>query len=131
MRPWSAVVINTDLRDPVHVQLSEQIAGLIDRGDLQAEMRLPPVRALARDLQIAPNTVVRAYTTLREAGLVVSDGRRRTKIAPRPASASESGRAAALRASVERLIEVLLFRGYTSRQIADALTACSERLGNA
>lgn len=126
-----AVVVNTDLSSPVHAQLSEQIEGLIERGDLRAEMELPAVRVLARHLQIAPNTVVRAYTTLREAGLVVSDGRRRTKVASRPTAITESGRAESLRASLERTTEALLFRGYTARQIADALTACAERLGGA
>lgn len=126
-----AVVVNTDLNNPVHAQLSEQIEGLIERGDLRADMELPAVRVLARHLQIAPNTVVRAYTTLREAGLIVSDARRRTKVAPRPAVITESGRVASLRASLERTIEALLFRGYTSRQIAQALTACAERLGGA
>lgn len=123
-----AVVVNTGLSNPVHAQLSEQIEGLIERGDLRAEMELPAVRVLARHLQIAPNTVVRAYTTLREAGLVVSDGRRRMKVAPRSAAIAESARAASLGASLERTIEALLFRGYTSRQIANALTACAERL---
>lgn len=126
-----AVVVNTDLSNPVHAQLSEQIEALIERGDLRPEMELPAVRVLARHLQIAPNTVVRAYATLREAGLVVSDERRRTKVAARPAALAESGRAASLRAALERTVEALLFRGYTSRQIADALTTCAERLRSA
>lgn len=38
-------------------------------------MRLPTVRALAADLQLAPNTVARAYKELEEARFVQTRGR--------------------------------------------------------
>lgn len=49
-------------------------------GFLESGSRLPPVRALARQLAVAPATVAVAYRRLRERGIVETDGRRGTRI---------------------------------------------------
>jgi GntR family transcriptional regulator len=121
------VVINTDLPDPVHLQVSDQVQALIECGDLEPETLLPPVRELARNLAIAPNTVGRAYATLREAGLVQSDRRHGTRIAKWQDQAGRA-REAALEASIFRAIESLRYRGYTSDQIAAALAKTLDKL---
>lgn len=57
---------------PLFVQLHEQIVDQIAAGDLVPGTRLPPVRALARQLDINPMTVAKAYKDLAEAGFVES-----------------------------------------------------------
>src|SRR5437588_9800156 len=56
----------------------------IREGILDAGEALPTVRALAEALGTSPATVNSAYRTLAQRGLVVAEGRRGTRVAPRP-----------------------------------------------
>jgi GntR family transcriptional regulator len=57
---------------PIYVQLVRQIKYLVSSGRLAAGEQLPPVRKLAEQLLINPNTVARAYRELEGEGLVTS-----------------------------------------------------------
>lgn len=81
---------------PPFEQLRSGIAERIRDGRLPAGTKLPPVRRLAQTLDLAPNTVARAYRELETAGLVVTAGRRGTVVA---ATGDEVTRAAAAAAA--------------------------------
>ncbi len=68
------IILSRAVDTALFVQIREQVRALIQRGVLRAGMRLPPVRALAKDLQVNQITVAKAYRELVEAGLV--EGRR-------------------------------------------------------
>jgi GntR family transcriptional regulator len=55
---------------PVYRQIMDQVRGGIASGALNAGDQLPTVRQLAVDLEINPNTVVRAYRELELGGLL-------------------------------------------------------------
>jgi GntR family transcriptional regulator len=55
---------------PVYRQIMDQVRGGIASGALTAGDQLPTVRQLAVDLEINPNTVVRAYRELELGGLL-------------------------------------------------------------
>lgn len=76
-------MITVDATSPVppFEQLRAGIAEQIRDGRLPPGTRLPPVRRLAEDLALAPNTVARAYRELETAGLVATAGRRGTVVA--------------------------------------------------
>jgi GntR family transcriptional regulator len=57
---------------PIYVQLMNQIKYLVASGRLKAGEQLPPVRKLAEQLLVNPNTVARAYRELEREGLVIS-----------------------------------------------------------
>jgi DNA-binding transcriptional MocR family regulator len=57
-------------------------------GGLKPGAALPPVRKLADDLAVAANTVAAAYRALRQRGVIETDGRRGTRIRPRPPAQS-------------------------------------------
>jgi GntR family transcriptional regulator len=57
---------------PVYRQIMDQVRGAIASGALMPGDQLPTVRQLAVDLEINPNTVVRAYRELELGGLLAT-----------------------------------------------------------
>lgn len=55
-------------------------------GALPPGSLLPPMRELAGELGVNPNTVAAAYRTLRERGVIETDGRRGSRVRARPSS---------------------------------------------
>lgn len=64
-------------------QLVQALAERIGDGRLLPGNRLPPVRALAETLRLAPNTVAKAYRELEREGLLTGRGRAGTFVAER------------------------------------------------
>lgn len=71
---------------PIYLQIVNQVKLLIASGRLSPSEELPPIRVLAEQLTVNPNTVARAYRELETAGIVtkkrttgtyVSDGGQR------------------------------------------------------
>lgn len=86
------IELDPSSKEPPYTQLKVAIARLIASGELAPGTQLPTIRQLAGDLDIAPNTVARAYRELEADGLLRSRGRRGTAVAPaasppRPSSA--------------------------------------------
>ncbi|MDP9106887.1 MAG: GntR family transcriptional regulator, partial [Candidatus Eremiobacteraeota bacterium] len=59
-----AIALDTRDPRPLYVQIADALATAIERGELAAEERLPPIRTLAGDLDVALVTVSQAYETL-------------------------------------------------------------------
>jgi DNA-binding transcriptional regulator YhcF (GntR family) len=78
---------------PPYEQVRRQLAELIETGVLAEGTRLPPVRQLAGDLELAPGTVARAYTELESAGLVETRRGGGTVVAPRAQLSTEERQA--------------------------------------
>jgi len=57
-------------RQPIYLQIVEQVRRKIESGELEVDDRLPAVRELAQHLGINFNTVARAYRVLDNAGLI-------------------------------------------------------------
>jgi GntR family transcriptional regulator len=56
---------------PIYQQIINQVRHLIAAGRLQAGDELLPIRVLAEQLTVNPNTVARAYLELERAGAVI------------------------------------------------------------
>lgn len=67
---WFEVDVRSGV--PIYVQLVEQVRRGVEVGVLSGGDRLPTVRALAGELGVAPNTVVKAYGELQRAGVISS-----------------------------------------------------------
>ena len=81
------------LRGESAAELAESVETALRSGRLAPGAALPPVRALAAQLELSPTTVAAAYRTLRQRGVVVTAGRRGTRIAPGPPLAVRPGAA--------------------------------------
>ena len=121
--------VEIDLRSPVppFEQIRARIADLAAAGELPAGTRLPSVRALAGDLGIAPNTVVRAYRELEAAGVVRTARGKGTVVADAPPAPDD----AAVGAAVERAVALARAAGWDAarlrRAVDDAQRVRSDR----
>lgn len=113
----SFLVVDEASESPPYRQIVEQIRAAIERGELQPEMPLSPVRQLAGDLGVAPNTVARAYAELQSEGWLVGDGRRGTRVASQIPRHDRHARARSLRESIERFLASLRSRGFSDAEI--------------
>jgi DNA-binding transcriptional regulator YhcF (GntR family) len=77
------ITLDESSPEPLSEQLSTAITERIRRGSLAPGGRLPTVRALAEELELAPNTVAKAYRALEDQGLIVGRGRRGTFVTDR------------------------------------------------
>ena len=55
---------------PLYLQLMEQIKHAVETGALRPGDQLPSIRALAQELTMNPNTVVRTYRELEHEGII-------------------------------------------------------------
>lgn len=96
---------------PPYEQIRRQIVAWIAARRLSAGTPLPSVRQLAGDLDVAPNTVVRAYEELEHAGWITSVPRKGFQVAVVSAELSEQARVERVRAAVADLLNLALQLG--------------------
>jgi GntR family transcriptional regulator len=67
-------MIDLDLqsRTPIYEQLYKKIIELIIKGALKENEQLPSVRSLAKDINVNPNTVAKAYQELERNRIIYS-----------------------------------------------------------
>jgi DNA-binding transcriptional MocR family regulator len=70
--------------------IASDVEAAISAGALAPGAELPPIRELAGQLSVNPNTVAAAYRLLRERGAVETAGRRGTRVRNRPATSPRS-----------------------------------------
>ncbi|MCL7426374.1 aminotransferase class I/II-fold pyridoxal phosphate-dependent enzyme [Streptomyces sp. YS415] len=67
-------------------EIAAGIEAAVGSGELEPGQLLPPMRELAVELGVNPNTVAAAYRTLRERGVIETAGRRGSRVRPKPAT---------------------------------------------
>lgn len=79
--PAFRISIDDASSQSIYQQIVAQVQEAVATGVLGTGDRLPPVRRLADELDIAPGTVARAYGELERMGVVVTEGARGTRVA--------------------------------------------------
>ena len=105
---------------PPFEQVRDGLRAQVDAGTLEAGVRLPPVRALADELGLAPGTVARAYKELEALGVVETRGRAGTFV-------TGSGVQRSLREAASSYVATVRTLGVTD---AEALDAVRRALGS-
>jgi GntR family transcriptional regulator len=85
---------------PIYLQIVNQVKHLVSSGRLTPGEELPPIRVLAEQLVVNPNTIARAYLELERSGVVTKRHGAGTYISesPSPLSRREKVKVLAQRA---------------------------------
>lgn len=77
------MLINLDYqsRTPIYEQIVLEVERYVALGILKPEEQMPPIREMATELGINPNTVKKAYSILENKGVIVSLSTKGTYIA--------------------------------------------------
>ena len=109
------IILNVTDGVPIYRQIVNQVKYLVASGLLLPGEELPPIRTLALQLKVTPNTIVKAYDELEGSGIVhkrrgsgtfVSEGRQQLALRER-------------RRIIEQRIDVLLAEAHQLNFTAD------------
>ncbi len=106
---------------PVYRQIIDQVRGGVASGALAAGDQLPTVRQLAVDLQINPNTVVRAYRELELGGLLETQQGTGTFISEKKVARADAERERQLRQIVDDCVARAGAAGFTVTNLLEEL----------
>src|SRR5262245_9550735 len=108
---------------PLYEQVVVAIRTYIVNGALQPGDRLPTVRALAGQLAINQNTIMRAYNILRADGLIEAHSGQGTRVARGVGVSDSTMRANGLRTLAMQSVSDGIARGYTPAELEAAFIA--------
>lgn len=111
------MLIRIDPREsaPIYAQIEREVCRAIAAGEVAAGDRLPAARDLAKSLDVNMHTVLRAYTELRDAGVIDLRRGRGAVVLPQEPVAPEMGEA------VRALLKVARTHGIPLSQLHQAL----------
>lgn len=115
---------------PIWRQIEEGVQHLVARGVLAAGAPVPSVRDLARDLQVNPATVSKAYQRLTDAGVLAVRRGEGTYVSDTPPAASDTRRNQRLFEEATRYASLASTLGANCAEAVETLEAAWTTLGN-
>jgi GntR family transcriptional regulator len=114
-------LLRIDPRDarPIWRQIEEGVQHLVARGALPAGALVPSVRDLARDLQVNPATVSKAYQRLTDAGVLSVRRGEGTFVAETPPSIADARRSSRLREEAVRYASLAITLGASREEAVE------------
>lgn len=110
------------------MQVVDQVQHAVEVGSLEAGDRLPTVRALAKELTVAPNTIVKAYNELQRAGIIESRPGVGTVVAEGVGEVARARRVEALNERVAVLVRDAVGLDITEDELWERFDAEFERM---
>ena len=115
---------------PIYRQIIDQVTGAIAAGSLRGGDQLPTVRQLAVDLEINPNTVIRAYRELEIRGVLKSQQGTGTFISGLDAGRDNAERRRRLAQIVREFVARGGAEGFTLDELTEQLASFEENARN-
>ncbi len=112
-----------DAGQPIYLQLMQQIRHAAETGALRDGDQLPSIRALADELVVSPNTIVKAYSELAHEGLLDLRHGAGAFVCVKRRTRSLADRVQASRKRIHALIEQLREDGLFDEEIRRAFEA--------
>jgi len=125
----NAVRIDPADPTPIWSQIEENLRRLVASGALAPGTAIPSVRDLARDLNVNPATVAKAYQRLTEAGILAVRRGEGTYVADAPPAMSRAERSRILKEAATRYASLAATLGVDEKEAADALAAAWKKGG--
>src|SRR5438105_2185949 len=106
---------------PIYLQIVNQVKYLVASGRLAPGGELPPIRTLAEQLLINPNTVARAYRELEVAGVVEKRGTTGTFVSAAGSPLARRERLRILAGRVDALLAEAKQLGFDAEDLFDLI----------
>jgi GntR family transcriptional regulator len=113
---------------PIYLQIVNQVKYLVASGRLVPGEELPPIRVLAEQLVINPNTVARAYRDLEEAGVVTKRSTAGTYVSEAASPLARRERLKVLTERVDALVAEARQLGFEVDDVVDLVRRRDEAL---
>ncbi len=115
------IQISSGSNDPIYLQVVGQIGRAIATGELAVGDKLPPIRELAGELVVNPNTVARAYSLLEQQGLVATKTGSGTFVTDPELRGSDAGELSILAQRMDNIITQAVNLGLSHSETLDML----------
>ena len=114
---------------PIWSQIEESLRRLVASGALKPGAAVPSVRDLARDLNVNPATVAKAYQRLTEAGVLAVRRGEGTYVSDAPPAMSRAERTRILRDAAVRYASLAATLGADEKEAAEVFAAAWKKGG--
>jgi GntR family transcriptional regulator len=113
---------------PIYRQIMDQIRHGIASGRLRPAEQLPTVRALAVELAVNPNTVIKAYSLLEQQGILTTEQGSGTFVAQAPeTNLSPSEREAKLQSLCAEFLGQVAHYNFSAEDVLRAIEKLNSR----
>ena len=116
------LVLDLENDTPIYTQLCNQIMIGIAKGDLPPDKSLPSVRQLAADLEINMHTVNKAYTILKNEGLIVIHKKRGAVVRKKEDMKADTAFSDNLRQRLEPIVAEAFCKGVDEKQFSQIIS---------